>query len=240
MHTTRRNIGTFARRQVARAVLLRLEIDVLIINIIARIQLRTTDLALSSCAVKIALKVLEPDIRHEQLRCAWHGTIIARVLSNSWTSARAVHKEVSESDVGHIAVPTAVARAERRRIVGLIRGLVDLDADPAFDVRRVGQIVVVANDGDIPDHDVLNGGIDVVVLAQTADRHAIPSHARGVLDKDVVRARLDGDAIVTTLVHEIPQNNIVNIHRIESIRVLHPIVSIRRIHRRSIVIDVLE
>jgi hypothetical protein len=61
-----------------------------------------------------------------------------------------------------------------------------------------------------------------------------------VLGIDIIGARLDGYAVVSSLVVQIRQHDVVRIHGIEAIGVLDPILAKRRIDSSGVVHDIIE
>lgn len=61
--------------------------------------------------------------------------------------------------------------------------------------------------------DILHAGV-LEILTETTNGYAISANACHILDVDIVRSRLDGDAVISTLVHKIGELDVHSIHGI--------------------------
>jgi hypothetical protein len=83
--------------------------------------------------------------------------------------------------------------------------------DPGLDVRRIVHILITADNVDVGDPDVLHRRV-FKILAQTAYGHTVSAVTCCILDVNVERARFDGHAIISTLIDEVGEPDVVRVH----------------------------
>ena len=134
-----------------------------------------------------------------------------------------------EEDVAHDA-PTAAARLAARLVEGLGHGY----SDPGLDIGCIAHHTVVRIDLSVINLVVGNTGV-VEVLAQRADGDTVAPDTGDVLGVDVIALVFDSIAVIAALVGEILKMDVVNVHGIESVRVLDPVLAVRGTGRGRIV-----
>lgn len=216
------DISTRPHRPQLRLILGTRKLHSLETDIVTRLYLRTTHGRgpIPARARHVTLEINKRNVADQHLARAAETPVISGVLGDVGPDGSAFDMKVLEQDITDDSPATPVREAG-----GLVGGLWGWDANPGLDVGRVVHVFVVSEDIDISYHDVFDGGV-FKVLAQASYRDPVTAVAGYVLGVDVVGSRLDSYAVVSALINEIAESDVVRVHGIKPIRILDPIGAI--------------
>lgn len=166
MHNPIRSV--LARTSAHRRRVLRIQNDIIIIDIITRMNIGARDSRHHALTgINIPSKVHKSNVGDTHQTCPAIRANIPAILVDRWASTSVLGVKIREQDITH-AVPAATAG----KTGALVGGLRNLRSNPRLDVCAVVHVLIVPDDFDVVEEDVGHAAV-VEVLAKTADGDTI-------------------------------------------------------------------